>query len=685
MTFVEMRDRLIEHFEEMTENINHLFVMQVDKDEMWETYLNSFPNGSNPIFRVNREYDCSCCRGFIKNVGNVVALKDGKIETIWDFDCDDKVYGQVIDAMKQFVLRHKIADVFLSTERKIGCHHNFEQMEQVGAHRWDHFYLELPNKFVVRDSIIKNAKLNEYRTGKDVFLRSLREISKDAVDTVLELCKSNTLYKGMEYNHMVTVFGRWQREFKKLKSAEEEEIFAWRYSVFVPSEVCRIRNTAIGTLLVNISEGMDLDAAVRAYEVITAPANYKRSKPIFTQRMLDDARKTIDELGYTDSLPRRYANLDDITINDILFVNRDSAERVKGAENIFDELSKVTTSSSSAKKFSRVEEISAETFVNNVLPSATKVDVYLENKHASNLVSLIAPVNSGSKSMFKWGNNYSWVYSGNMTDSVKERVKTAGGKVDGDLRFSIQWNEDGEDNYDLDAHCKEPDGYEIFYSTAKAPRYSPTKGQLDVDVIDPHGQVAVENITWESRRTMKPGVYQFFVHQFSGGVRNGFRAEIEFDGQIYSFDYPHSMRTNEIVKVADVELKTDGTFVLKPHLKDSASSKTIWNVKTNEFIPVSVICYSPNYWSTASNQTGHQHLFFLLKDCINDENPSGLFNEFLTQELYQHRHVMEAIGGKMRVDDVEDQLSGIGFALDKRAELIVKVTGSTERILKVKF
>ena len=44
MTFVEMRDRLIEHFEEMTENINHLFVMQGDNEERWETSLNSFPN-----------------------------------------------------------------------------------------------------------------------------------------------------------------------------------------------------------------------------------------------------------------------------------------------------------------------------------------------------------------------------------------------------------------------------------------------------------------------------------------------------------------------------------------------------------------------------------------------------------------------------------------------------------------
>jgi len=682
--FIAMRDKLIDHFNEMTKDINHLFVVSIDKDKMWQTYLSSFPDGADPIFRERTEHDCSCCRGFIKSIGNVVSVKDGKVTTIWDFDCNDDIYDPVIKALRDLVKSCKVEDVYLSVEKKIGCHHNFEEMENVGVHRWDHFYLELPNKFVASNSTYKNAAIGEFHAAKDVLLRSLNEITLDAVDTVLELCNTNTLYKGQEYEHMIRAFRDIKVGFDKLENDTEKNLYAWEKSLSVGGVVSRIKNHAIGTLLVDISNDVDLDFAVKQYERITAPVNYKRSKPIFTKKMLEDARKTIEDMGYADSLSRRHANLDDITVNDILFVNKDDAKRVKGTGDIFDTLSKMSKDSTDPKKFSRVEEITADAFISDVLPTAKSIEVYLENRITSNLVSLIASQNSDSKSMFKWGNNFSWAYVGNLTDSMKERVKAAGGKVDGDLRFSIQWNEDGTDNCDLDAHCVEPNGYEIYYRSARKPDYSPTKGQLDVDIICPAGNIAVENITWANRKTMKDGTYKFFVHQYSGSAKKGFRAEIEFDGEIFSFDYPHSIRSDQKIQVAEVTLK-NGQFSIKQILDGASTSKTVWNLKTNEFVPVSVVCYSPNHWSTAETQTGHKHLFFMLKGCVNDENPSGMFNEYLVQELYDHRRVMEALGGQMRVETVDDQLSGVGFALDKRADVVVKVTGSTERVLKIKF
>ena len=48
--------------------------------------------------------------------------------------------------------------------------------------------------------------------------------------------------------------------------------------------------------------------------------------------------------------------------------------------------------------------------------------------------------------MFKWNNQFSWSYNGDMADSMKERVKQAGGNVTGDLCCRLAW----EDKNDLD-------------------------------------------------------------------------------------------------------------------------------------------------------------------------------------------------------------------------------------------
>ena len=549
---------------------------------------------------------------------------------------------------------------------------------------WHHLSLKLPQKFLHSTSkdTIDTIKGN-YRAVKDVFKRSLDELSLESVNTVLELINSNTLYRGEEWKGVLQEFKNYKVAYDKLQKTDEVNNFVWEMSVRAGPVIGKIKNHSIGVLLTDISEEMDLDKAVTRYEKVVAPTNYKRPKAIFTQKMLEDAKKTVEELGYMESLSRRHATLDDISVNNILFANRDAVKRITGEGNAFDELSTKTTVD--PKKFSKVEEVHIDKFINDVLPTITNVEVLFENKLSPNMVSLIAPTKPNSKSMFKWNNAFSWAYAGNITDStMKENVKNAGGNVTGVLRFSIQWN-DGKthDKNDLDAHCIEPSGYEIYYGNRG--RKIASTGDLDVDITTPkEGIAAVENITWTDKSKMPFGTYRFFVHQFSNrGGKDGFSAEIEFDGQIFEFSYPHELRQSENIHVAEVTLDKNG-FSLKERLPSKTAVRNVWNLTTGQFIPVSVIMYSPNYWDN-QNGIGHRHVFFMLKDCINDQSPNGFYNEFLKNELEVHKRVFEALGGKMAVETVNDQLSGIGFSTTKRASVIIKVSGSTDRIMKVVF
>ena len=141
---------------------------------------------------------------------------------------------------------------------------------------------------------------------------------------------------------------------------------------------------------------------------------------------------------------------------------------------------------------------------------------------------------------------------------IQDNVIAAGGSVDGDMRFTIQWNDVEENQNDFDAHCIEPNGYELFYGN----RGTKTQngGTLDVDIIDPMDTVAIENIVYENRSDMEDGEYILSVNCYNNvGYDGGFRVQIELNGRIYNLQYNEPMDTGETVVVAVVTVK-NGRF-----------------------------------------------------------------------------------------------------------------------------
>jgi hypothetical protein len=647
-----------------------LYRVQIDKDFLWQLYLDSFPEGSNPKFRERTEYDCSCCRSFVKHAGGMVSLVGGKITSIWDIDVGGN-YQVVADALAEYVNACPIENVFLHSEPHIGTDRNREDTEN-GVVTWEHFYITLPTG-VHRKGDDIGSLLGAYRASHDVVLRGLMEITTDAIETVRDLISQNSLYRGAEKKAIVDAFAGMMTEFCALPQ-EKMDLYAWQQVTGPNAWVCKIRNDVIGTLLVDLSEGVELETAVKSFEDKVSGTNYKRPTALITPRMRDNAKQTLTDLGLMDSLNRRYAVLEDISVTNVLFADRSAKRRMSG--DVFDSL---PTQGVQTKSLDKIEEIPIDDFIANVLPTAKSLEVLFENRHSGNLVSLIAPEDLTAKSLFKWGNPFSWSYSGDVADSIKERVKHAGGNVTGDVCCRLAWfNHD-----DLDFHMQEPGRYEIMYTNKRS--ISPNGGMLDVDMnVSPTTREPVENIFYTTKSRMKYGEYVLFVHQFTKRESTdvGFEVEVDVLGTVHHFSYPNAVKQGQKIEVARLRVTTTGVEVI-PVLPSSQASREVWGMKTQDFRPVTAVMLSPNFWDDRC--IGNKHFFFMLDGCRNDGSARGFYNEFLSTELEPHRKTMEIVGSKMRTEEGTDQMSGLGFSSTQRNNLVVRVTSSFVRTVKIVF
>jgi hypothetical protein len=690
MNFMHLKTAVAKQWERMQKY--PMFRVDVEKDELWETYINGFRSGDNPEYRKRTEHDCSCCKQFIRTIGGTVAIIDDKLVSVWDVTTEEEGYNVVAKKLAKLVKSKPIKDPFLHYERTAGTDRNFEEVTGERPKTWNHFFVNVDSKFVAPKANIP-TRLGEERSTKDVFLRSLREIDADAVQTVLDLIAQNSLYRGAEYGVAVEAFQKMQKQFHALSVADEDN-FAWTNYNGTFKTAARIRNTAIGTLLVDLSGSpatvesaakapLDLEAAVRKYEVVVAPSNYRRTTALVTPAMIKKAKEKVAELGLTSALERRYATIHDISINNILFADRAARKVING--DAFDDLLAVTSSRVSSKALDKIEEVPIEKFLKDIVPRIDSMEVLVENHHKANLVSLVAPQDATAKPLFKWDNRFSWSYNGEVADAIKERVKKAGGNVEGDLCCRLAWS-----NYDdLDFHMIEPDGYEISFRTRGS--VSRCGGQLDVDMNAGRGQTRepVENIFYGNRRTMKEGNYHLFVHQYAKRETKdvGFTVQFDFLGKVTQFTYDKAVPDN--AKITVVKFKythKEGIQIIEslPAGNDpSAPGSVVWGIPTQTYHKVNVMMLSPNFWD--EKEVGNKHYFFMLDGCKNDGTARGFFNEFLRSDLDQHRKVMEMVGSKMLLENADEQISGLGFSSTLRNTLVARVNGSFTRTIKIVF
>lgn len=671
-----------------------MFRVAAEPEELWGAYLQAFPPGTNPLYRERTEHDCSCCRGFIRTVGNVVAVIDGELVSLWDAEPQEPAYAAVCVALSQLVKSRPIVEPFVHWEAVAGTDRTFEQITSTVepaevVRTWTHFFVHIDSRLVKPKDEIPTW-LNEQRTRHDVLLRSLTEITPDAIEAVLDLISQGSLYRGEEHRALVEQFRALKLEFSDLLPDDRSKsLFAWIADA--SGAVSRMRSTVIGTLLTDLSEDRDLEEAVKAFEAKVAPMNYKRPTALVSPAMVQRAKDKLSELGLLSALERRYATVRDLSPANVLFVDRSAPNRnlLQGdAGDVFDALAESAGARGRNLNFDRVEEVPIGTFVKEILPRATSLEVMFENRQQGNLVSLIAPADPTAPQLFKWSSGFSWSYAGEVADAIKERVKRAGGNVTGDLCCRLAWHSFD----DLDLHIKEPhgprdEGWHIFFGNKKSPR---TGGCLDVDMnVYPNTREPVENIFYPQSRKMVEGEYSLFVNQFSSRepALAGFEVEIDYLGQVHRFSYDKPIRTGENVLVARFNYSHKGGIEIVESLPMTQFARELWGITTQNWHRVRLLTLSPNHWDENGTLSGvgNKHWFFILDGCKNDGTARGYYNEFLREDLTPHRKVLETVGARMRVPEAEEQLSGLGFSSTRHDTVVCRVRGAITRVVRVVF
>jgi hypothetical protein len=649
---------------------NELFEVDITPDEIWAAYLAAFPEGTNPVFRINTEHDCSCCRNFIKNLGRVITLGvNGERKTVWGLWEDSPApYNEVGHVLSTLVLRAKIKSVYRTKEHNYGAEQSRELRADGSVHVWKHFHGKVALKHRSDDADTIRGKMN---TTAQVFQRGLEELRVTDVMQVLQLIDAKALYRGEEHKAAVVEFQKLQHAYKDLHvGSQERDDFVWAN---LSSPAARFRNTVIGTLVQDLSSDMPIEQAVRAFETKVAPANYKRPTALITPRMIEDAMKTIEGLDLQDSLRRRFANISDVSVNNVLWVDNKVKPLMKdGLQGLL--LSSVKPSTKATDP--RATIVGIDSFMRDILPTATSIDLLVQNKHAGNFVSLTANDDERAARLFKWDNRFAWSYDGNITDSIRERVKSAGGNVDGKLRFSLAWH----NTDDLDLHVFTPGGAHIYYAAR-----SGQGGRLDVDANGINGirPDPVENVAFA---IPADGVYKVTVNQFSKRQNHdvGFTLQAATEGQVMEFTYPHAVSGNNVIGEFHVRGGQIVDFKYSDALTLGSTPKEKWGITTEQPVKVRTVMFSPNYWD--DNAVGNKHWIFVLDGCKNPEPARGIYNEFLRSELDQHRKVFEILGEKTKCPVVDDQLSGVGFSSTKREEVQATVhTATGQRTYKIQF
>jgi len=366
--FEKFLELLKAHFTMMCQH--QLFVVQLpvkmvdgkevsSGNQLVEIYLDNFREGDDPIFRdpESSEHNCNNDKSFIRQYGNIVALVNDKVVTMWDVELpENSIYYEPCKAMSSALKQVGIAAPFLMSYNDLDTEFNYESVKKsqelfqlgngpsekrytqeeadkfgvVVANRkytFHHFHVKLPRRFVDFSKNSKAAVVGELITTRQLFEKGLR-IPLETLELARDLFIQGSLLKSEMYLNKVLQFIELKKQFAEVPADARD---AWMWNNYTAVPFARFANELIGTTCIDLAEGKDLNTVAKEFNYRVDPANYMKVTSVVTPAMKALAEKQLEELGYGHTaFERRFATIADININEIRHRNVEKEIKMNG-------------------------------------------------------------------------------------------------------------------------------------------------------------------------------------------------------------------------------------------------------------------------------------------------------------------------------------------------------------------
>lgn len=635
---------------------------------LWELYLGNLP------VEARQHYTCHACRHFIERFGGLVTIDENGVmhSALWDVENTPKFFVPAVSAMKAAVLKARVSGVFVPEARVLGTPKTGE---------WTHVHVRLPEGMANR-SIIRTA--HQVAAAKREDFNVLSRVSSihtiEAVDQVIALLRSETVYRGERYIPAAEWFRNVLVAREDLSTSRARENFLWVAANEAPSGFIPSNSSNLGQTLSDIDDGMSLAEVGRRLADRLNPNTFMRAQSAPTINAVREHERIFQKLVEAgvvseDSLKRRYAKIEEVPLD--LWAPKEVMAPKKTPTGVFGNV--MTKDKKPSARIDSNLPSSVMTwakFQRTVLPTADKIEALMDN--SNRFMAMVTAAIEGAPNILQWDNTFSWYYHAGVDADIKKRVEEAGGRyANNELRVSLSW-----ENYtDLDIHCITPRREHIYYGEKR----SRCGGWLDVDANGGSAQTMtpVENIRWE--RNAPNGRYRFYVHNYSerGTGKTPFKVEMEVRGKTWTFNgvsgstgwqtdvFEFDYHNGEVAQIRHAAITSDES----------------WTAQSNTFVKVNGITTSPNLWGQNPRPQAGSHVFFLL-DGLKDTSEGigrGFFNEMLIPELREIRRTLEGFTASTPIEGADEASAcGLGFSKDSEWNLTLKITsGNTTQLVNI--